>query len=265
MNDRIQRFQIPSFVAFISFSFTLFVPTGLWATLLPCLSDSVSHLIGALAGTAVFSLGIGYICTIPIHLLQFSCRRFRFVDFSKFVGAFGAKCENECKCSCCSHCSCCTLGCLFKNCIRCLKNFIPCLRSDQACKCQDLANNLLDEFHVRFHSHAPKRLIDFATRRNTAWYIAHVSAIASFMGAVSAAAFAWVVKSCFPALVSTCCYSALGLCASLAFFAILVPWALWCQGRKWNREFWGVCWKWIHWDTREHKFPQEAKEWLGKQ
>lgn len=252
MDGRTDRIKIPSLVAVISFGLTLLLASGFrvnWAFL--CSACGTDDILVRLVGGTVITVGVGYLCNVPFNWLQFNCRGVRFVDFSKFMLAFGLKydgCSRGCHCcDCC--CSCCFLS-------RCFRTCCDCPQDNQEQRWRVLEDALLGEFHLRLHSHAPKKLIDFCTRRNTAWYMANISAIASVAGA----AFALLLLCCFfPDSVSAEKCSILGSFLSVLVFFFLVPCALYQQGKKWNREFWEVCWKWIYWDRQVHPIPDDWK------
>lgn len=220
MNGRRDRILIPSAIALIAIGGTLWLASG--GTMGPTnwfgfSGETPKFLVGA----GIVTVGIGYLCNALFTLVMLMNETCRLVDFSKLISAFGLTI---------------TKG-----------NLKPEERTR-------LEEELLDEFHLRLHSHAPQTLIDYCSRRNTAWYIAITSGIASIIG--------WSIAVCilFADLWCVCTDSPMscgGAIASFAVFAIVIPWALFCQGAKWNREFWGVCWKWIEWDRISHVLPHE--------
>jgi hypothetical protein len=153
-----------------------------------------------------------------------SSERCRLVDFSELMLAFGLKIRSGAN----------------KRVIR-----------------EKLQQRLLNEFHFRLHTHAPQSFIDHCSRRNTAWYIAKTSVVASWLGWLIAVVVLFARAGIPPAS----CKQLAGIVASIAVFVIVIPLALSRQGTKWNQEFWGVCWMWIHWDRQSHPAPHG---WLGE-
>ena len=116
---------------------------------------------------------------------------------------------------------------------------------------------LLAELHIRLHSHAPQSLIDHCSRRNSAWYIALNSTIASFLGW----GLAFLVMLSNPLLFNHLCNDQLiGFRSTWGIFLIVFPGLLFFQAWRWNSEFWQVCWKWVVWDLIKHPTPAD---WLS--
>jgi len=240
-----------------------------------------------LVSTGIVTLGIGFLCNALFVFYFFLFPSCRFVDFSKLMRAFGLEAKNG-----------------------------NLTREQQ----RGVEEPLLDELHLRLHSHAPQTLIGFCSRRNSGWYISITSGIASIIGwlvavivilvrltcinydsflecgiilavvvfyVVFALRFSWalcqevvswmaivsgslvvVAIHVLIALIITCdsvidetCIKLTGLVVSSIMFAVLMPLGLFFQGVKWNREFWGVCWKWIYWDIQTNSPPSD---WLEK-
>ena len=175
------------------------------------LGFSNSTLIKFIVDAGIITLGIGYLCNALFTFWMLSCRKSRLYDFSKLILAFGL------------------------------------VRKKELCEeqLQKLEDELMDEFHLRLHSHAPQTLIDFCSRRNTGWYISKTSALASIGGWIAACFMIYIYSSaCHPSS------EIVGVVASFVIFFVVIPCVLSKLGTIWNREFWGVCWKWIHWDLK---------------
>lgn len=230
MNDRKDRILIPSTVALIAFGATVLLASDitrcpcLW---LYCVSGTTFDFLKILVSTGIITVGIGYFCHAVFTCWTLYCRKSRLVDFPKLITAFGLideKLSNED-----------------------LQDKVKQLTKDELRKLED---ELLAEFHLRLHSHAPRKLIEFCTRRNTVWYVAQTSSLASLFGYVAA-----LLTICHldPNVRSHLC----GLVLLGAIFLLFIPCVLSRQGTKWNREFWAVCWKWIYLDVRAYPFPSE--------
>lgn len=226
MNGRKDRILVPSAVALIAFGATLLLASDI--TRCPCLwlyckSGTMFDFPELLVSTGILTVGIGYLCHALFTCWTLKCRESRLVDFPELISVFGLtkkKLSNE---------------------------ELQKLNEDEL---QKLEDELLAEFHLRLHSHAPSTLIDFCSRRNTGWYVAKTSAIASIIGY-------------YVALLLMCYISAepfrhpVVLVILGAIFVLFIPSTLCLQGTKWNQEFWAVCWKWICWDIQSHPFPPE--------
>ncbi len=237
MNDRKDRILIPSAVALIAFGATLLLASDitrcpcLW---LYCVSGKTFDFLKILVSTGIITVGIGYFCHAVFTGWTLYCRKSRLVDFPKLISAFGLideKLSNED-----------------------LKDKVK-LTKDELRKLED---ELLAEFHLRLHSNAPRKLIEFCTRRNTGWYVAKTSAIASIIGY-------------FFALWLMCYVSAepfrhpVVLVIIGAIFVLFIPPTLCLQGTKWNQEFWAVCRKWIYWDIQSHPLPPEWAKGMNEE
>ncbi len=230
MNDRKDRILIPSTVALIAFVSTVVLASDitrcpyLWHF---CISGKTidSDFLNILLSTGIITVGIGYLCHALFTGWTLFSRKSRLVDFTKLISAFcltDKKLSNE--------------------------DLEELTGGEQ----QKLEDELLAEFHLRLHSHAPRKLIEFCTRRNTLWYVAMTSSFASILGYLAALA---VIFHLDPNPCSHVC----GLFLLLAIFSVVTG-VLFFQGTKWNREFWAVCWKWIYLDVRAYPFPSEWPE-----
>jgi hypothetical protein len=230
MNGRRDRILIPSAVALISMGSTLWLAnlrtkdmTDLLSLNVPSLNPTLDFLVGA----GIVTIGIGYLCNALFTLRMLCSEKCRFIDFSKLVSAFGLSEPKYEKQSWCQ----------------------------QRKEWKQLKEELLDEFHLRLHSHAPQSLIDYCSRHNSAWYIAKTSALASILGCFVAIGIIFTSSRCVDIASSKGA-------VSIAVFVVVIPLALSWQGTVWNREFWGVCWKWIAWDQQTHPLP---KSWFKMQ
>lgn len=181
----------------------------------------LSAVLAFLAAVGVANVGMGYLCQIIATSSMFFFPRIRLVDFDRLVRVFGIP---------------------------------PDPRIDK----KALREELLAEMHIRLHSHAPQSLIDHCSRRNSAWYIAFSSAVASPLGWFLAFLVMWSHTGSLASLRDQMC-TAQGLGFGFAFvlFVILFPSLLIYQGWRWNREFWEVCWKWLHWDLATHPISDD--------
>jgi hypothetical protein len=229
MQDRQHRFIIPATITLISTILTLWFFVGLDQNPLRCWfqpscstqQTELSLFLDFLIPVGVTNLGLGYICNILFTLWMMSNNKERFVDFERFIYSFHLEIDNSYK-----------------------DDINKSLRK------------LLAEFHLRFHSHAPQTLIDFCTRRNTAWYTAKTCSIAFAIGWLFAIAIIWSNKTCL---------NQMGLAIFIsALMVIVFPFILWRQGTRWNEEFWEVAWKWIEWDIDTHPLPDDWSNCLPK-
>ena len=224
MNGRRDRILVPSAVALIAIGATLWLSSGGARNPTDWFNGLSDAWLGFLVGAGIVTVGIGYLCNALFTLWMLRRESCRFVDFARLMSAFGLRIMDA----------------------RRRKVIVG-----------QLHERLLDEFHLRFHSHAPQSLIDHCSRRNTAWYVAKTSALASIAGWLVAVAMTFGGR-CHVDTIS--CTEITGVVLSFAVFAIVIPGTLNWQGTKWNREFWGVCWKWIAWDLQSHQPPSD---WLG--
>jgi hypothetical protein len=224
VDGRQERFLIPGTVAFLAALLTLWACAGLetgpvkWLPFIGTNQDVLPPVLSFIAALGIANLGVGYMCHIIYTAVMLKIDCIRFIDLRRLVRAFGLDASKVGDAS-----------------------------------LQRIREDLLAEFHLRLHSHAPASLVAHCSRRNSGWYIAQTSALALVLG--------WV----FAVLVMTS--QAGGLCqlwselksdhpfSSIVvtlLFVVLLPVPLWWQGHRWNREFWEVCWKWIGWDVTTH-------------
>ena len=245
MDGRQNRILIPSSVALISFGSTFWLVGGDTSTLLKLFGGQSGDEATFLLSAGSVSLGIGYLCN-ALFLLYTLCRlSSRIVNFPRLLEVFGlkdSKSEERGR----------NLG----------RNLSSVWRWRQR---RQLGEPLLDEVHLRLHSYAPQTLIDFCTRRNTAWYIANTSGLASiigwFVGSVISMAHQRIdthsiEADCFGMVninitFTVSWFDSVGGILSFAFL-VVIPGALFWQGNKSNQEFWGVCLRWIKLDLQEH-------------
>lgn len=163
MDGRQNRIIIPSAVALVAIGVTLLLADG--GTILTGWfgGENSKNFPEFLVKAGVVSVGVGYLCHALFVLYTFLSSSCRFVDFSKLLHAFGLKYKNG-----------------------------NLTRGQQ----RALEEHLLDEFHLRLHSHAPQTLIGFCSRRNTAWYISITSGIASVIGWLVAVIFILARYNC---------------------------------------------------------------------
>ena len=159
MQDRQIRFTVPAAYALGSTIITLWLVAGLdrspfdWFTFLKDTSSKTTNLgplLSLLVAIAITNFGLGYVCHSLFTLYMFMRKSERFVDFNRLLKTFKLTPKKECKLS----------------------------NQKQAL----LERMLLAEFHARLHSHAPSTLLDWCTRRNTAWYVAKTCSIALWIG-----------------------------------------------------------------------------------
>lgn len=246
MNGRGDRILVPSAVALIATGVTLWLASG--GTKGPTdWFGSSDPILKFLVGAGIVTVGMGYLCSAIFTLRMLSSETCRLIDFSELMSAFGLRIQpgvpNK------------------KQLIRQLMKPVwsgrrSAARSGARTFASSLEERLLNEFHLRLHSHAPQSLIDHCSRRNTAWYIAETSAVASWVGWLVALIILLSGRGIGPS-----CKEIAGIVASFLVFFIVIPLALCWQGTRWNQEFWGVCWKWIAWDRQSHRAPHG---WLGE-
>lgn len=226
MNGRKDRILIPSAVALIAFSATLLLASVITKHLwLNCISSTTFDFPKILVSTGIITVGIGYFCHALFTGWTLRCRESRLVDFPKLISAFGLSNEKLCQLS----------------------------KNEQ----QKLEDELLAEFHLRLHSHAPRKLIEFCTRRNTEWYVAITSLLALWFGYIGALVAINLLD------LGPCSHGDTHFLVAMAILFIIIliiSCVLFFQGTKWNREFWAVCWKWIYLDVRSYPFPSEWPE-----
>lgn len=229
--NRKERILVPSAVALISIGSTLWLASGgtqnpiRWFNdLPPGAAPQFNAMLGFLVSAGIVTVGLGYLCSAVFTLYMLQSEKCRLIDFSKMMYAFGLRMREDAN----------------KKSVR-----------------RDLQDRLLDEFHIRLHSHAPQSLIDHCSRRNTVWYLAKTSAFASIVGWLAAL---WMIYARDGFLRASCWWQIAGVVASGVVFLVVIPLALWQQGTRWNREYWGVCWKWIAWDLQSNQAPSD---WLG--
>jgi hypothetical protein len=181
-------------------------------------------MLDFLVKAGIVTIGIGYLCNALFTIWMLNRETCRLVDFSKLMLAFGLSVPRDRKLSCYQQ--------------------------------RRLEEQLLAEFHLRLHSHAPQSLIDHCSRRTSGWYIAKTSALASIIGWIVAVAIIFTSQGC---VFTASCREVIGGVMSFVAFVLVIPYALCWQGTKWNQEYWGVCWKWIYWDQQTHPLPQD---WL---
>lgn len=229
MQGRRERVLIPASIALTSMLVTLWASAGLtnspftWFPFVPGPEGKeLSALLGVLAAVGITNLGIGYICQVIITFVIFWRPKYRFIDFNKLVKAFAIK--------------------------------IPC-KLEEKQVLNILMEPLLAELHIRLHSHAPQPLIDHCSRRNSAWYIALDSIMACWLGWILAFLVMWSKVGSFLVFQRPCISQLIGFLITLLLFIFIFPYLLYKQGRRWNMEFWEVCWKWITWDLLTHPSP----------
>ncbi len=94
------------------------------------------------------------------------------------------------------------------------------------------------EFHLRLHCHAPKELLDFATRRLTAMYASWSSVIAIALALLISKLIMIPCGARFP----------WGVLIGSALPVVVFVW----NGYTAMRDFWDVMWKWCDWDRFTH-------------
>ena len=237
MQGRQERVLIPGAIGLLSALITLWSAAGLnnsplqrFAFLQGVEGKELPVILGLLVAVGVTNFGIGYFCQIVFITWAFRPRA-RFSDFGRLVSAFE------------------------------IQDVVA--SSDPELVYERLHEPLLAEFHLRLHSHAPQSLLDYCSRRNSAWYIAGTSGVALVMGWVFAVAVMWSgsrsltdLWSCLPVPVRVVLVLEFGLIFG-ACAALLV------QAGRWNREFWEVCWKWITWDLRMHPVSPDWHQQLA--
>lgn len=230
MIPRGERMLLPAAVGAVSTSVTLWLVAGLdvgpayWFRRFTAAESTATILLAIGAG----GLGIGYLAHAVFSAIMFINPATRNVNLDMLAKAFSVK-------------------------ITCKKRAVR----------QEIQRCLLGEFHTRWHSHAPKLLIDHGSRRNSAWYIAKTSAITSALGWGVAFAFMSAFKGQLIVLPwALCPVQTAGLCIAFLVFVIFLPVILWVEGTKWNEEYWEVCWRWLFWDRSVHGLPKEWYETL---
>lgn len=232
MNGRRDRILVPSAVALTAIGTTIWLASGGEMSPIDWLHGFSDETLKFLVGAGVITVGIGYLCNALFTLWMLLRQRCRLVDLYKLMSAFGLWMDPPDK---------------KFSCRRWLK---------QRKEWRRLEEELLDEFHLRLHSHAPQSLIDYCSRRNTAWYVANTSAYASLLGCLVALTIVFASHGC---IFTTSFIAYAGL--PIFVFIIVIPLALFWQGARWNREFWGVCWRWIGWDRQTHS---PGRGWLSE-
>lgn len=231
MNGRRDRILVPAAVALASICGTVWLSSGFTRGPTDWGDAFSSKALEFLVNAGIVTVGIGYLCNAMFVFSMLVRSTCRLIDRSKLIQAFGLEMQDT-------------------------ENEKLSWRKKRE-QTQRLEEGLLDEFHLRLHSHAPQSLIDYCSRRNSAWYIANTSGIASILGWVLAAV---AIFPLFPWCVDA--HSCGGTVASVFVFVVAIPGALSWQGRKWNREYWGVCWKWIGWNLESHRLRREWIETL---
>lgn len=163
MGGRQNRILIPSGVALISFGSTLWLVSGGTNSLFDLFGGENKEL-KFLVNAGVATLGIGYLCNALFVIWMFLWPATRFGDFQRLMQAFGIEETKS----------------------RELRWWEIFLHRQRWRRWEQLKQPLLDEFHLRLHSHAPQTLIGYCSRRNTGWYIAYTSGLASIIGWLAA-------------------------------------------------------------------------------
>jgi len=196
----------------------------------------VPSLATLLVSAGVLTVGVGYVCHALFAFCMFFCSRERLVDFERLKRAFSVTVVTE-----------------------------PKKRKGKRAQRRELESELLAEFHIRLHAHAPEGLLSHCTHRNTGWYIAKTSAMACLIGWLLAALVMCAkMGDPFHVWKDLCVQQQVGVGLSLLVFGAVFPVCAWYQGTKWNREFWAVGWKWITWDRLTHKLPDDWGKSLPK-
>jgi hypothetical protein len=235
-----QRILVPAAIVFMSMLVTLWFSIGLeknpfqWFpfAVQPNKTDA-KPLFELLIALGITNVAIGYICHGLFTFWMMVWPRERFIDVDRLLGAFGLQVKVKCE-------------------------------SQRKKIHKEIRPYLLAEFHTRLHSHAPDKLIEHCTHRNTSWYVAKTSAIASYVGCLLAVAIMWSSSANF---VAPCLDQVFqqpttrwGFGIASLMFLVVIPGYLWWQGGEWNREFWHVCWKWIVWDLHTNPMEKPKRE-----
>ena len=223
MQGRQERVLIPSAIALFSMMITLWAGAGFNDspfTWFPFIQQSEEQWLKIISTIGIASLGIGFICQAIVTCLFFHFPGIRFFNKGEnLFEAFGINCadypEKEIR--------------------------------------KELREVLLAEFHARLHSHAPQSLIDFCSRRNSAWYIALNSAVGTILGLLFAVVVMMNHVGCYSSLCNYLCPAQQNRLLLTSLLLLVFTTILWIQGCRWNKEFWDVCCKWIYWDIQTHR------------
>ncbi len=216
--NRKDRMIIPAAVGLGSTFLTLWFGIGLHrdpAAWFGAQTGDFKGLLALLLTIGVANYGLGYLCNAIHSGIFMLWRHERFVDFDRLASIFG----------------------------------VPTTKSYCRKSLRLLENEILGAFHLRLHSHAPPSLIDWCSRRNSAWYISRASLFAMIIG--YGLALSIMSTSCSSAFQNVWLNTHRPLFIGISIFVLVVASiALWFQGDRWNREFWEVCWKWLEKDVK---------------
>lgn len=227
-----ERLLVPAPIILIIIGMTLWLSAGLSRNPLIWFDfgQDWKYLVPSIIAIGVTNLGFGYILNIIFVARFFSKKESRYADFRRFLSTFRIKIEDG----------------------RPVQDYYKYLEEP-----------VLAEFHFRLHSRAPQSFIDWTIRRNTAWYIAKASAVASVIGWIIAFLIICSRKGSIPAIIKELCAEQIaGLIASIALFIFILPVMLSKQGTKWNKEFWEASLIWLHEDINAHGLPDRWPESL---
>ena len=206
MDGRKDRILVPAGMALVAFIATLWLGGG--EHLIHCVigKDGAVNYSRLLIG-AVIPLGIGYFWNIIFVTCMFLCPSLRFEDFHKFLSAFGLKPNSDTQ---------------------------PKWKKEW----RELSDALFDEFHLRLHSHAPQTLINYCSNRNTAWYMAINSGIASILGWFFATAIILMYDS---SIAPHYHIEALDRLLYAAIFYLVIPFICWfCIRCRFSSNGWWI-------------------------
>jgi len=222
MEGRIQRFIIPATMVFITTILVLLVgsdtnPCNSFIDFLSSLGES--GLLSFIILVGITNYGLGFICHVIFTWLMFLCEKIRIKESNKLIGIFGFKPEE-------------------------INDRKKLLREIQA------------EFHFRFHSRAPGKILKHCSDRNTIWYITKCSAIAMLIGFILGCYIIYITDIFSLNLIRFV------VTAIIVTFLVIISWR---NGTKWNNEFWNVGMKWLKSDLINNPLSNGYRNWLDQE
>jgi hypothetical protein len=252
---------IPAVTTFTSMLLTLWLGSGLtsdplrWFGFLYTADGQLSSaLIGLAVSVGASNVAVGYVCNAITNEIAMHCPRIKLVDFTNLAAAFAIIKQEE--------------GMSYRErkqmVLTEIDRFIssrqrivadqPSLWGDRV-KLKAFMSVILAEFHIRLHSHAPDNLIQHCRRRNQLWYTALNTAsafpIGCFLGLGVMLSYYETIP--FPNL---CLEQKIGIAIAVFISVLLMPFVLFVHSHKWNKEFWEVGWKWLHWDLQNNSMER---------